>query len=393
MISLLLAVTWFGVIALALCGAAALERASRLVSVARRPDLELSRREWGGELDRAPASYAASRALASVARLVRPGTQVAESSQPLRWVSRLVGLLATASALSLVPFASTWGASAEGRRLVVVDLEYGLGLLVFLTLLSGLAQAASGLAERNVWARLAAVRVEGQSLVGVALLLLVLAPLVLETGSLRLHDMLLVQQGSYSPLAFLVRLFSQLGLNLDLLAAIRLPNWFAFSQPLTALLIVPTLSLLFQRDLLGDAMAGTTGISGFGIDSDPSDLYWARLEARLSMVLAAALFVALFLGAGGLPFFDLSGIVLRLAPFFGEVVPCLLLVGFEVAVFAAKLIGVLFLATLLRRSTASARADQSLRAMTRRLIPLAWANLLLLSALSLLEGPVGEALS
>jgi len=393
MIALVLAVAWFGVIAMALCSYAALERASRLVSVARRPDLELPRREWGGEPDRPPASYAALRALASAARLVRPRTRVAESSQRLRWVSRLVCLLATASALSLVPFASTWGSSAEGRRLVAVDLEYGLGLLVFLTLLSGLAQAASGLAERNVWAGLGVVRVEGHSLVGVALLLLVLAPLALETGSLRLHDMLLVQQESYSPLAFLVRLFAQLDLNLELMAAIRLPNWFAFSQPLTAILIVPTLALLFQRDLLGDAMAGTSGISGFGIDSDPSDLYWARLEARLSMVLAAALFVALFLGAGGLPFFDGPGIALRLVPLFGEFVPRLLLVGLEVAVFAGKLIGVLFLVTLLRRSTGSARADQSLRVMTRRLIPLASANLLLLSALSLLEGSIGEALS
>ncbi|MEE8165614.1 MAG: NADH-quinone oxidoreductase subunit H [Myxococcota bacterium] len=393
MISLVLAVAWFSVIAMALCGHAAFERASRLVGVARRPDLELPRREWGFEFDRPPASYAALRALASVARLVRGRTLIAESSQRLGWISRLVCLLATASALSLVPFASTWGGSAEGRRMVAVDLEYGLAVLLFLTLLSGLAQAAAGLAERNVWARLAAVRVEGHSLVGVALLLLVLAPLVLETGSLRLHDMVLVQQGSYPPLAFVVRLFSQLDLNLDVIAAIRLPNWFLFSQPLTAILIVPTLNLLFQRDMLSDAMAGTSGLTGFGIDSDPSDLYWAGLEARLSTVLAAALFVALFLGAGGLPFFDTSGIVLRLAPLFGEALPALLLVGFEVAVFAGKLIGVLFLASLLRRSTGSARADQSMRTMTRRLIPLAWANLLLLSTLSLLRGPVGEALS
>ena len=393
MISLVLAVAWFGVIAMALCVYAALERASRLAGVSRRPALEAPRREWGGELDRPPASYAALGVLAPVARLVRGRTQVLESSQRLRWVSRLVCLLVTASALSLVPFASTWGSSAEGRRMVAVDLDYGLGVLVFLILLSGLAQAAAGLAERNVWARLAAVRVEGHSLVGVALLILVLAPLVLETGSLHLHDLLLVQQGSFSPLAFVVRLFSPLDLNLDVIAAIRLPNWFLFSQPLTAILIVPTLGLLFQRDLLRDAMAGTSRISGFGIDSDPSDLYWARLEARLSAVLAAALFVAMFLGAGGLPFVDTSGIVPRLVPLFGEVVPSVLLVGFEVAVFAGKLIGVLFMSSLLRRSTGSARADQSLRMMTRRLIPLAWANLLLLSALSLLSGPVGETLS
>ena len=150
MISLVLAIAWFRVIALAVCGYAALERASRLVGVARRADLEAPRREWVGELERAPASYAAVRALASVARLVRGRMRVAESSQRLRWVSHLVCLLATASSLALVPFAGTWGGSAEGRPMVAVDLEYGLGVLIFLILLSGLAQAAAGIAEHNV---------------------------------------------------------------------------------------------------------------------------------------------------------------------------------------------------------------------------------------------------
>ena len=51
--------------------------------------------------------------------------------------------------------------------------------------------------------------------------------------------------------------------------------------------------------------------------------------------------------------------------------------------FVMKMLLVLAFSTRLARIMASARDDRTLRLATRRLIPLAWANLLLVAALSL----------
>ena len=64
----------------------------------------------------------------------------------------------------------------------------------------------------------------------------------------------------------------------------------------------------------------------------------------------------------------------------------------HVSVFAVKLVFVLFVASRVARMAATSRDDRSLRLATRRLLPVAWANLLLVAALALwLEGLPGVA--
>ena len=142
---------------------------------------------------------------------------------------------------------------------------------------------------------------------------------------------------------------------------------------------------LTRRPWVYDAVAGNIGASGFGLDSDPADLYWGRLEARLARVLAASIFVSLFLGAGAIPLVKASAIVDLLSPYVGVELPALLGVMIQIGVFFAKLMGVLAIAFFFRRTTATLRDDQWIDMLTSRLYPLAWANLLLVSAISLLS--------
>ena len=136
MISVVLAVVSVFVVMIALYCVAVIERTSRLTGVGHRRDVQPPMSEWGTQRRRPPGHYSAARGLASAARLVRARTVVEEASAPLRRSSRTLSLLATASALSIVPIAGTWGGVGSGRPLVAVDLEYGLGILVFLILLS-----------------------------------------------------------------------------------------------------------------------------------------------------------------------------------------------------------------------------------------------------------------
>jgi NADH:ubiquinone oxidoreductase subunit H len=382
-----LALVWFAVVSLALVGCAVIERRSRLVSSHNRPEWAPPRAAWGFDPQPPPVSYLIARALAGGARLVRSRTVVSDRSNSQRVLGRVVSCVAVASALSLVPFAGTWGGTSDGVALVVVDLRHGLIALVFLVLLMAMGQVAMGLAEHSVWSRLGSVRVASLSLGGLGLFMLVLAPLALETNSLRLHDIVFAQQQTFSPFSLLPT--SLEGEIFESVRGWRWPGWNLFTQPLTALLFIPALVGLIRRPWVHDAAAGSMGTSGFGLDSDPEDLYWGRLDARLSKVLAASLFVSLFLGAGAIPFVPASAIVRLLEPFVGFELPALLGVMIQIGVFAGKLTVVLVLASLLRRATAILRDDQWIEVVMFRLFPLAWANLLLMSAVSLLVSSTG----
>jgi NADH:ubiquinone oxidoreductase subunit H len=337
------------------------ERRARLARVAHRGDLLPPRRAWGGEPDRPPASWLAARMLATGARVVRSQTRVLGRSPSLRQLSRLASLLALASAFALLPFAGTWGGAPDARALVVLDLDSGLLALAFLVFLFSLAQVLLGLSDRSEWSRLASVRVAGRGLVGLALLVLVLAALAIETGSLRIHDLVLAQRESFAPALWLARLAVGLGLAPEV------------SESLERLCLRGAPAL--------DTRVGTFGVTGVGLDDDPLEQQHDRLHARLAGVLGAALFVVFFLGAGSIPWLESERVVTALEPFVGPVIPSLGMVLAESGVFFAKLVLVVALAARIRAASAALRGDQWMQETLRRLVPLAWANLLLLAAL------------
>jgi NADH:ubiquinone oxidoreductase subunit H len=378
-----MALVWFGIVSVALVGCAAFERRSRLASLQDRPELRPPRAAWGFDSQPPPVADSLARALAGGARLVRSSNSVVDRAGTLASFGRIVSFAALASALSLVPFAGTWGGASDGLALVVVDLRHGLIALVFLVLLMGFAQVAVGLADRSVWSRLGSVRLACRNLGGLGLFVIVLAPLALETNSFRLHEIVFAQLGLFSPFSWLPT--SMGGEAFEVARNWHWPNWNVFAQPLTAILFIPTVGGLIHRPWVYDSIAGSMATSGFGIDCDPVDLYWGRLEARLSKILAASLFVSLFLGAGAIPFVSTSAIVHFLQPFMGVELPAFLGVVIQMGVFVGKLMIVLTLISLLRRATAAVREDQWIGIMTRRLLPLAWANLLLMSAMTLLS--------
>jgi NADH:ubiquinone oxidoreductase subunit H len=180
---------------------------------------------------------------------------------------------------------------------------------------------------------------------------------------------------------------------LEVARAHEWPRWNLFVQPLTAMLFLPAVYSMTRRPWVGDAMTGSVGTAGFGLDSDPVGLYWHRLEARLGEIFAAALFVALFLGAGAIPYLPAFEIVEAMRPLVGFALPALLVVALSISVFFAKLVIVLVVSASIGRSTASLRPDQQTRLVAFRLLPLAWANLLLVSAMTLFSEPVPGTLA
>ncbi|MEO1934601.1 MAG: NADH-quinone oxidoreductase subunit H [Myxococcales bacterium] len=405
MIGVGMAILWVGIVLLALVACAVLERRGRLAHSTRRGRWSAPRAAWGFDADRPPVVSLVARGLAGVARMVRSRTRVLDQSAWLRRIGRLISCVAFASGLALIPFAGTWGGRAAGRPLIVADLDHGLIAIVFLLLLMGFAQVGIGLADRSPWSRLGSVGIASQTLAGLGLLILVTAPLAVTSISdmsgltdraiaseivamtassqpeARLQNIVAAQNSTFSPLFWLPKVLS--GQVFDWIRDLRWPRWNIFVQPLTALLFWLALYGLTRRSWVANPETGSVCLAGFGLDHDPVDLYWGRLEARLARVFAAALFVSLFLGAGAIPFLRIGDVVDRLAPHVGFSLPAFLAVGIGIGVFFGKLVFVLIADGMFRRSMANLRDDQRTRLVAFRLLPLAWANLLLVSATSL----------
>ena len=382
-----MAFVWLGVVMFALVACAVIERRVRLAGLRGNKRWASPRADWGFDAERPPVVSLVARGLAGSARLVRGRTTVRNQSARLRSVGLIVSSIALISGLALIPFAGTWGGGIQDRPLLVVDLPHGLIALVFLVLLMGFAQVGVGLAERSPWSRIGSVRLASQMLGGLGLFLLVLAPLVLGPTSFRLQDIVSYQQATFSPLFWLPEILE--GEIFNIARTLQWPRWNLFVQPLTAILFLPALYSLTRRPWLGDAMTASVGTAALGLDSDPGELYWGRLEARLGEVFAAALFVSLFLGAGAIPFLPGFEVVKLIQPLVGFALPALLVVVVGISVFLGKLVVVLLISGAIRRSTARSRRDQRIRLIALRLLPLAWANLLLVSAMTLLSGGSG----
>jgi NADH:ubiquinone oxidoreductase subunit H len=283
--------------------------------------------------------------------------------------------------LAMIPLLGTWGGGASDPPLLLLDLPHGLAAIALVLMLGAIFRVSVGLSERNVWSRLGSVRLASRAIAAMALLSLVLAPLAIGSGSLRLHEVVLDQQQAIAPIDWLLSQFE--GEWARTLRAWPIPAWNLLTQPLTALLFVPAMSLISGSARVDDPTTGAIGAAGFGLDSDPLDAYWSRLETRLSLVLSVALFVTLFLGASSIPFVDPAALVSNLEPYIGIGLPRALVAGLLLGSFLAKCVVVLALVARCKRFVAAARVDRSLRLVTRRLLPLAWANLLLVSGLAL----------
>ncbi len=385
-----LTIVWMSVVSGVLAACAILERRARLVPRPDRPELSPPRANWGGNPAPPPAHAMTARALAGFARIVRRKSVVSDHRPGLRLLGRLGACVSLLVGLAMVPFAGTWGGGLTDPPILLLDLHHGLAAIGFLLLLASFSRIAVGLSERNAWSRIGSARQASRSIAALALMTLVLAPLAIGSGSLRLHDIVSDQQLPIGPVAWgVAALEGEFG---HTLRAWPIPAWNVLAQPLTAILFIPAMALLLGSPRVDDPTTGSIGAAGLGLDADPIDVYWSRIDARLSLVFATTLFVCLFLGAGSIPFFDAPRLVARLAPYVGDTLPTLLVTGLQVGSFLAKSILVLAASSRLKRVIAVSRVDRALRLTTRRLLPLAWANLLLVAASTLwLAGFAGGA--
>ena len=382
-----LVVAWMTVAIIGLVSLSAFERSGRSRPRLDRPELAPPRAVWGGGPLHPPSRAATARALAGFARLVRRRTRVVDHRRGLRRLSRLLGCGSLVLGLALLPIAGTWG-GADGPPLLLLDLDGGLIALLLVLLAMAFARIAIGLSERSAWSRMGAARQASRAIAGTALLVLASMPLAIDAGSLRLHDLVVDQQRTLWPVAGMAKLFGP-----DVVATLEawpVPAWHLFTQPLTAVLFAAAITLWISSPRVDVPGAGLVGVAGYGLDGDATEHYWIRVESRLAAVFAAGLFVSLFLGAGSLPLFDPALLVDQAEPFLGRGVPEAMVTLVHVGVFAGKLVFVLFLGTRVARLSAASRDDRSLRLATRRLLPVAWANLLLVAAIALwLEGLPG----
>jgi hypothetical protein len=194
MTGVVLAFVWCGAVFMALMASAVFERRARVFPRPDRHELIPPREFWGGDPRIAPVSSLLVRGLADFARMARSESRVEDHRPGLKALGQFGSALSLATGLAMIPFAGTWGGGAGGDALVPLDLSQGLVAFGLLFLITGFCRVALALSERSTWSRIAGARQASRSMAGLALLTLVLAPIAVDSGSLRLHEIVVDQQ-------------------------------------------------------------------------------------------------------------------------------------------------------------------------------------------------------
>jgi NADH-quinone oxidoreductase subunit H len=205
--------------------------------------------------------------------------------------------------------------------------------------------------------------------------------------TLRLSDIAIAQDTTFRVFEFAERSFgATLPEPVAWLAAVRLPHWGVFLQPLAFALFLIA-AMVGNRGPRFDRPADAAEIA-----TEPwGEFTGARfalftLAESVGVVVIAALSATIFLGGWSLPYLSQATIIAGVARFFGTGFAtgfCMLL---HFATFLAKLAVMIWLQLALRWSLPRLRHDRMLDLCWKLLLPLALVNLFVTGALILAFG-------
>lgn len=297
------------------------------------------------------------------------GRPVAASERRVSSIAAALVFVAPLVAFAVVPFGSRYRLGGQEIDLVVANLDWGI---VWLSVAAMLSLYGSIGLVRDASARVRLVILGVSYALGAGL---ALAAVAMSFGSLNPTAIAIAQDQT-----FLIDDFFGPALpSLPLLQGLRLPGWGMFFQPVSLLLFAvcalgaPRVPIL-ESD--SDAESRHSGAEQLLI----------RISEHLGSLLTAAVVVALFLGAGALPYVSGDTIIGVIGDYYGVDLATLLCMAIHMLVFFAKLMLVTVAIDPLRRRLARLPFATSLDRCWKILLPLSIVNLFVTAQVLVVSG-------
>ena len=320
--------------------------------------------------------------------LVKEDVVPAGANRVLHLLAPVLAVVPAIIAFAVIPFGGNYRFGETPIELVVANLDWGLLYIFAIGSLAAYGPILAGWASNNNWSILGSLRASAQMISYQVTLGFSIVGIFMVFQTLRLSDMAVAQDTTFRAFAFVEGLFGlKLPAALEWIAALRLPNWGIFLQPLAFVLFLTAIMAWNKRPPFDTPEGESEIVAGYHTEYSGMRFGLFCMSEFVGVAVIAGLITTIFLGGWSVPYLSQEAIIAGVGRFFG--------VGFATGFcmlvhfvsFMSKLVVMIWLQMALRWTLPRFRYDQVMDLCWKILLPLSLANILVTGAVILaLEG-------
>jgi len=275
-------------------------------------------------------------------------------------------------AFAVIPFGGTYVFGDTRLSLVVADIDWGLLYVFAIGSLAAYGTVLAGWSSNSNWAMLGSLRASAQLISYEVTLGLSVVGVFMVFETLRLTDMALAQDATFPVLARLVAL---VGLPVpDLLAAVTLPRWGIFLQPLAFVMFLAAIMAENRRPPFDLPEGESEIVAGYHVEYSGMRFGLFYMSEFIEVVVIAGLLTTVFLGGWSVPYLPQATIIAGVGGVFGTGFATGLCMLVHFLTFMLKLLAMIWLQMAIRWTLPRFRYDQVMDLCWKILLPLSIAN-------------------
>ena len=320
--------------------------------------------------------------------IVKEDVVPAGANRVLHLLAPVLAVVPAIIAFAVIPFGGNYRFGETPIELVVANLDWGLLYIFAIGSLAAYGPILAGWASNNNWSILGSLRASAQMISYEVTLGFSIVGIFMVFQTLRLSDMAVAQDTTFRAFAFVEGLFGlKLPAALEWIAALRLPNWGIFLQPLAFVLFLTAIMAWNKRPPFDTPEGESEIVAGYHTEYSGMRFGLFYMSEFIGVAVIAGLITTIFFGGWSVPYLSQEAIIAGVGRFFG--------VGFATGFcmlvhfvsFMSKLVVMIWLQMALRWTLPRFRYDQVMDLCWKILLPLSLANILVTGAVILaLEG-------
>ena len=312
----------------------------------------------------------------------------AGANRVLHALAPMIAVVPAIAAFAVIPYGGVYTFGRSTVSLVAADIDWGVLYIFALGSIATYGAVLAGWSSNNNWSLMGGVRAIAQMISYEVTMGLSIVGIFMVFGTLKLTDMAAAQDSTIRIMGF-VEVFGWILPEWASRFPFTLPNWGIVLQPLGFVMFLTCSMARNKRPPFDLPEAGSELVAGYLTEYSGMRFGLFRLAELVEIAVIAGLTTSLFLGGWTVPWLSTDRIIAAIAPLLGEAfanVACLLA---QVAMFIAKVVGMIWLQMLIRWSLPRFRYDQLMNLCWKVLLPLSIANIFATAGVLLLLGEVG----
>jgi len=324
--------------------------------------------------------------------LTKENVVPAGANRFLHALAPIIAAVPAVIAFAVIPYGGVYQWGGDSVSLVAADIDWGVLYILAIGSLATYGPVLAGWASNSNWSILGGVRSTAQMISYEVTMGLSIVGIFMVFGTLKLTDMAVAQDTSFRLFGFLALLppLPAPGWVLEVLDAVRLPNWGIFLQPLGFLMFLTCIMAENKRPPFDLPEADSELVAGYFTEYSGMRFGLFYMSEFVEVVVIAGLCTALFLGGWSIPYLPQDTIISGIASFFGTGLATLLCMLLHVGCFFTKVIVMIWLQMLIRWSFPRFRYDQLMDLCWKKILPLSLVNIFATAVVMLLVEGIGR---